>query len=172
MGGRRLDDLDPTLGRLATNLGLQELGPSGRATPVGGPLVESVLASSPLSRILSMAKIASTDPARSTAMEKVARLLSGVRVEAVTQEQITRDIRDRLNAIQIQSGARPLTIVSGTDGLQEALIAQGDTQTAATLSRIGQALAMQRRMAAGQDENPQPRGESTKALIDRLRQSL
>jgi hypothetical protein len=172
MGGRRLDDLDPTLGRLATNLGLQELGPSGRATPVGGPLVESVLASSPLSRILSMAKIASTDPARSTAMEKVARLLSGVRVEAVTQEQITRDIRDRLNAIQIQSGARPLTIVSGTDGLQEALIAQGDTQTAATLSRIGQALAMQRRLAAGQDKNPQPRGESTKALIDRLRQSL
>jgi hypothetical protein len=172
MGGRRLDDLDPSLGRLATNLGLQEEGPSRRATPVGGPLLESMLAASPASRIISMAKIATTDPKRSSAIEKVARLLSGIRVEAVSQEQITRDIRDRLNAIQVQSGARPLTIVTGTEGLEEALIAQGDTQTAATLSRIGKALAMQKKMDAEKDKNPQPRGESTKALIDRLRQSL
>lgn len=171
MGGRRLDDLDPTLGRLATNLGLQELGPSGRATPVGGPLVESLAAASPVSRILSMAKIASTDPARSSAQEKVLRLLTGVRVEGVTQEQITRDIRDRLNAIQIQSGARPLTIVSGTEGLQEALATSGDTQTAELLGRISQALAAQRRAAQKQDEE-QAKPQSGNALIDRLRQAM
>ena len=175
MGGRRLDDLDPSLGRLATNLGLQEEGPSHRATPVGGALFESLLSASPASRVISMAKIATTDPARSSAIEKVFRLLSGIRVEAVTQEQITRDIRDRLNAIQVQSGARPLTTVSGTKGLEEFLIAQGDTETAATLSQIGRALALQKKMEAKKDKEgkaSKPGGQSTKALIDRWRQSM
>jgi hypothetical protein len=125
-----------------------------------------------------MAKIATTDPKRSSAMEKVVRLLSGIRVEAVTQEQITRDIRDRLNAIQVQSGARPLTTVSGTKGLEEFLIAQGDTETAVTLSQIGKALALQKKMEAKAKKDKKGTGprpveqQSTGALIDRLRQSM
>lgn len=136
MGARRLDELDPTLGRIMTNLGLQEESPSGRATPVGGALIESLLSASPASRQLSMAKILTAPSARSGAVEKVFRLIGGMRVETVTPEQTVREVRDRLNAMQIQSGARPVTIVSGTEKLQERLQATGDTEGAARLKKI------------------------------------
>ena len=136
MGARRLDELDPTLGRIMTNLGLQDESPSGRATPVGGALIESLLAASPASRQLSMAKILTAPSARSGATEKVFRLLAGIRTETVTPEQTVREVRDRLNAMQIQSGARPVTIVSGTEKLQERLNQIGDTEEAARLKKI------------------------------------
>jgi len=136
MGARRLDELDPTLGRIMTNLGLQDESPSGRATPVGGALIESLLSASPASRQLSMAKILTAPSARSGATEKVFRLLAGIRTETVTPEQTVREVRDRLNAMQIQSGARPVTIVSGTEKLQERLQAIGNTEEAGRLKKI------------------------------------
>lgn len=171
MGGRRLDDLDPTLGRLATNLGLQDLSPSGRAAPVGGPMLESIAAASPIARILSSAKIA-TDT-RTNAATKVVRLLSGGRIETVSQEQITRDIRDRVNALQVAAGARPLTIVSGTEKLQEELIARGDLKTAALLEQYGKVLAAQKKELAAKQkeaEKAQPK-QSANPLVDMLQRS-
>jgi hypothetical protein len=170
MGGRRLDDLDPTLGRLATNLGLQELSPSGRATPVGGPMLESIAAASPIARLLSTGKIA-TDT-RTTAATKVIRLLSGARIETVSQEQVTRDIRDRINALQIAAGARPLTMVPGTKELQEELVARGDLKTAALLEKYGAVLKAQKKEdAARKKAEKEEKGQapqSSNPLVDML----
>ena len=173
MGGRRLDDLDPTMGRIALNLGLQSPNASGRPTPVIGPISESVAAMSPVSRLLSSTKIA-TDK-RLTPSEKVWRLVTGVRVETVEKDQITRDLRDRLNALQIKLGARPLTIVSGADKLKEFALANGDTETAMQLEQIEKALALQKKLdreSKKDDEKPdkdKPARDSRKALIDRIR---
>lgn len=172
MGGRRLDDLDPSLGRLLTNLGVQPLGPSGRATPVGGPMGESLLSASPVSRLLSIARIASTDSARSGGVEKVMRLLSGVKVEHVSPEQITRDIRDRLNALQIKAGARPLTTVAGTAGLMDRMIERGDVEGAAQLQQINKVLtALRKQVGESGATRSKDKRPTTQALIDRLRAS-
>lgn len=167
MGGRRLDDLDPTMGRIATNLGLQSEDASGRATPVGSPVLESLASAGPLSRMLSTAKMLTTSSDRLSAKDKVIRMLSGARIENVSQEQVTRDLRDRLNALQIQLGARPLTIVSGADKLKKYAEEQGDTATAERLDRIEKALSAQRKIVADQEKKSK---EPTKALIDRLRE--
>lgn len=147
MGGRRLDDLDPSIGRLLTNIGVQDLDPSGRAAPVlGSATIESIAAASPVSRMISMAKIATNDPKRAGTVEKLARLLTGVRIENVSTEQITRDIRDRVNALQIQNGARPLTTVTGAKGIAEELRARGDNETADKLDQYESVLQMMRKM--------------------------
>lgn len=169
MGGRRLDDLDPTMGRIAANLGLQNVDASGRPLPVGGPAAESIAAMSPISRLLSTTKIA-TDK-RLSAKDKVARLVSGFRVETIEKEQITRDLRDRLNALQIKLGARPLTIVSGADKLKQFAIDQGDNDTAVQLEQIEKALALQKKLDREADKGTdgKPVKDSRKALIDKLR---
>lgn len=169
MGGRRLDDLDPTMGRIALNLGLQSPNASGRPTPVIGPVSESVAAMSPVSRLLSTTKIA-TDK-RLSPGEKVWRLVTGVRMETVEKEQITRDLRDRLNALQIKLGARPLTIVNGADKLKEFALANGDTETAMQLEQIEKALALQKKLDREADKGTdgKPVKDSRKALIDKLR---
>lgn len=169
MGGRRLDDLDPTMGRIAANLGLQNVDASGRPLPVGGAVSESIAAMSPVSRLLSTTKIA-TDK-RLSARGKVARLVSGFRVETIEKEQITRDLRDRLNALQIKLGARPLTIVSGADKLKEFALAQGDSETAIQLEQIEKALALQKKLDRESEKGTfdKPVKDSRKALIDKLR---
>lgn len=166
MGGRRLDDLDPNIGRIMTNLGLQDPDASGRARPVGGPLVESLAAAGPLSRALSMAKIATSPPDRASTLEKVFRLTTGIRPETVTQEQITRDLRDRINAEQIKLGARPLTTVVGSDKLMEYALAQGDTETATKLEKYERALSAQRKRVRDSEKKTEAKGQS---LVDRLR---
>lgn len=145
MGGRRLDDLDPSVGRLLTNIGAYELGPSGRAKPFVGPLVESMAAASPVSRMLSVAKIATEGGERAGAAEKVLRLLTGGRIENVSREQITRDVRDRLNAIQIEHGARPLTTVIGAEGARDEMLLKGDVEGATKMERIVKVLAALRK---------------------------
>lgn len=145
MGGRRLDDLDPSIGRLLTNIGVQDLDPSGRAAPVlGSATIESIAAASPVSRMISMAKIATNDPKRAGTVEKLARLLTGVRIENVSPEQITRDIRDRINALQVQAGARPLTTVIGANA--DEVRARGDVETADKLDQYASVLKMISRM--------------------------
>jgi hypothetical protein len=138
MGGRRLDDLDPLMGRIAVQLGMAELGPSGRPDPVGGGLLESVVAASPMSRWLNMLKVG-TAPKTSFG-EKALNLLSGGRTRDFTTEQVTREIRDRMNALQVQAGARPLSIVSGTEKLMERLAETGDTEKLQQLKQIEKSL--------------------------------
>ena len=168
MGARRLDDLDPTMGRILSNAGLGT-GEKQLRSPFG-PMAESLAAASPLSRLLSMTKIATTDPARSGAVEKVFRLMSGVRVENVTSEQITRDVRDRLNMLQIQSGARPLTTVSGTADLMKHMIERGDVEGAAKLERITKVLSVLRKQVSGK-KSREGKPPTTRSLVDRLRTS-
>lgn len=56
-GGRDLEQMDPLVGRLLTNVGLQEEDPlSGRAKPFINPLTEQVISNSPISRLLSTAR--------------------------------------------------------------------------------------------------------------------
>jgi len=168
MGARRLDDLDPTMGRILANAGLGT-GEKQLRSPFG-PMAESLAAASPLSRLLSMTKIATTDPARSGAAEKVFRLMSGVRIETVTSEQITRDVRDRLNMLQIQSGARPLTTVSGTADLMKHMIERGDVEGAAKLERITKVLSVLRKQVSGK-KSREGKPPTTRSLVDRLRTS-
>lgn len=164
MGGRRLDDLDPSIGRVLSNVGLQDVDASDRARPfLDSPTLESLAAAGPASRIFSIAKVA-TDQ-RADAMTKVLRLLTGVRTEYVTQEMVTRDLRDRLNAIQIEAGARPLTTVSGTEKLQEHLTAQGDMAKVAVLQRIEEALAVQRKLVRDREKMKKD------AVVDMLQQA-
>lgn len=168
MGARRLDDLDPTMGRILENFGLGN-GDKHLRSPFG-PMAESLAAASPLSRVLSMTKVASTDPDRSGATEKVLRLLSGVRIETVTSEQITRDVRDRLNMLQIQSGARPLTTVSGTADLMKHMLERGDVEGAAKLEKITKVLSVLRKQVSGR-KSREGKPPTTRSLVDRLRTS-
>lgn len=174
MGGRRLDDLDPNAGRIMANLGLQDVDASGRARPIfGSPTLESMLAAGPPTRLLNMAKIA-TDT-RASATQKVLRLISGVRIENVTQEAVTRDLRDRLNALQIASGARPLSIVSGSEKLLEHLRETGQNEEADKLERINTALAAQRRAVAQQEKKAKqapPVRNRPASLVDMLAQPM
>ncbi len=166
MGGRRLDDLDPNIGRILTNVGLQDPDASGRARPVVSPLVESLAAAGPTSRVLSMLKIATSPSDRASTVDKVLRLVTGLRPETVTQEQITRDLRDRINAEQIKLGARPLTTVIGAEKLKEYAIAQGDTETATKLEKYEKALSAQRKRVRDSEKKTESKGQS---LVDRLR---
>jgi len=154
MGGRRLDDLDPTLGRILINLGITDVAPSGRAAPFLSPTVEAVAAASPLSRVLSTAKIISNPEDRTSSMEKVMRLLLGVKVETITPEQTLREIRDRLNAMEIAAGARPLTLATGTSKLRERLKALGNTEELQKLQQIDQLLKLLRKQEASRTQSP------------------
>lgn len=171
MGGRRLDDLDPTLGRILANAGVVDVPPSGRPQPVGGPLLESLVAASPLSRAASTARVISNPSARSSATEKVMRLLLGTRVEAVSEEQIIRDIRDRVNALQIEYGARPLTTVSGTAELQKRLLESGATEDAVKLEQLGKVLAALRKQQR-ETEKAEKAQNAVPTRIDRLRELM
>jgi hypothetical protein len=164
MGNRRLDDLDPTLGRIAVQTGLAEPSPSGRPAPVGGPLLESIVSASPVSRYLSIVKKAS---APAPAIEKLFNLFTGTKISRTTPQQTVREIRDRLNAMQIEAGARPLSIVSGTEQLRERLTETGDTETLERLDQIEQVLQMLRKLdKESQPKEPrQSRGQSIRKRL-------
>ena len=134
MGGRRLDDLDPLLGRILVNMGIRELPPSGRPDPVGGRFIEALAANSPLSAALQYIRTGSDT--RRGRWEKALNLFTGIRTRMMTPEMMSRELRDRLNAEQIALGARPLTTVIGTSGLAERYRLAGETETAEKLRTI------------------------------------
>lgn len=160
MGGRRLDDLDPKLGRIVFNLkkkaaeyGITEepkLEPSGRPTPIGGALGESLVANSPISSYLRYVHTL-LDPRRSTG-DKFVNLLTGVRTREYSNEAMTREIRDRLNAIEVQMGARPLTTVIGAKGIIEKLRSDGRTEEADRMEAIQQLLSYYRKQSSIADK--------------------
>lgn len=154
MGGRRLDDLDPTIGRILVNLGITDVAPSGKAAPFLGPTVEAVASASPLSRLLSTTKYLSNPEDRTSATEKVARFLLGVKVDTITPEQTLREIRDRLNAMEVAAGARPLTLATGTAKLRERLAQTGDTEQLEKLQQIDRLLKLLRKQEASRSQSP------------------
>jgi len=154
MGGRRLDELDPNIGRLLVNLGVQDQTPGGKAPPFFSPTLEAVAAASPLSRVLSTAKIVTNPEDRTTALEKVMRTLIGTKIDTITPEQTLREIRDRLNAVEIAAGARPLTLATGTKNLRERLKEIGSTEELRRLEKIDKLLKILRKQERARQQSP------------------
>lgn len=152
MGGRRLDDLDPSIGRILANIGLREIPPSGRPEPFGGPMVEAMAANSPLAAALSYLKVMTESRDRRGLREKAVNLLTGLRTRQITPEMLSRELRDRLNAEQVKLGARPVTIVSGTKGLSQRYSETGSDEEVAKLAMLERALAIVRKQAEERSE--------------------
>lgn len=105
LGGRDLADMDPTLGRIFTQLGIQEEIPGNRAAPAfGSRTLEFALANSPLARALTSLRTALDD--RKTGTQRAANLLSGFRFTTVSPEQSRSALREVTDAMARDSGAR------------------------------------------------------------------
>lgn len=114
-GGRRLDDLDPTLGRLMTNIGnITGMTDSDKAVKL--PVeIEQALANSPASRVLSTAR-SLTDPRKQSnwgmlpfnvpGPAALMNTLTGARVTDVSPAAKEAIARDLLNAEMKNSGAK------------------------------------------------------------------
>lgn len=150
MGGRRLDDLDPTLGRIAADLNLREVGPSGRPLPVGSSTFESLVSASPVSRPLSIMRNLTSE--RKSAMEKALQFMTGVQFTEVSPQATVRELRDRINKAQIEAGASPLTTVIGADKVRKRLVEMGDLEKAAQLERLDNALRRLRKIMKEEDK--------------------
>jgi len=120
MGGRDIADMDPLLGRIFTQLGIQESKPNQNAKPAfGSPLLEHALANSPLSRVLSTTKTLLEPSERKSILDKALITLSGMRITSVSPEQRDRGIRELTNAIAKEHGARAFTTLPITPELLE-----------------------------------------------------
>lgn len=110
MGGRELTDLDPTVGRLLTDLKLQEELPGGKAAPVGmGTIgydaaqgVEFLLGNSPLARFLTTARQVSDT--RKSKLVKAANALTGLKFSDITPAAREGNLREQLQAKILESG--------------------------------------------------------------------
>ena len=100
-GGTPLEDLDPTLGRLASNVKELATGEkTRRAKPLGGALSEAVVANLPLSRFTTTARQLS-DP-RKGVIAKALPFFSGIRItdvsparkDAIKREAVTDLMRE------------------------------------------------------------------------------
>jgi hypothetical protein len=134
LGGRDLADMDPSLGRIFTQLGLQKPRPGGQASPAfGSPGLEFLLSNSPVSRILSTTKTALDD--RKNVIERAANILTGMRITSVSPEQKQRGIREITNAIAKDLGSRPFTTFHISQELLDDA-KESDPEKYATLLRI------------------------------------
>jgi len=104
LGGRDLVDMDPSMGRILTQLGIREPTPSGRATPFISRGLEFAVSNSPISRVVSSTKTALDS--RKSLLERAANLLTGLKIETVSPEQSRSALRDIGNAIARDAGAR------------------------------------------------------------------
>lgn len=110
-GGRDLTDLDPTLGRLVSNVGESVFGaapnnlPSGRARPLfGSPALEFVVANSPFARATTTARTV-FDP-RKDYRSKLLSQLTGLRITDVSEQSRDAVLQEFVNRQQLESGAR------------------------------------------------------------------
>lgn len=83
LGARELTEADPTLGRLATNLGLQEQT-GGRAEPLVGVGFEHVMANMPFSPLANIARTLTDE--RKGWLDKLLNTTTGVRISSVSPE--------------------------------------------------------------------------------------
>lgn len=102
-GGRDLEDLDPTIGRILANV-------SGETKPVDLPDgLEFLVANSPLARALTTIRTA-TDPRKRDALGAL-NLATGVRVSDVSPASQDAVIRERASALMKELGAKAFTRV-------------------------------------------------------------
>jgi hypothetical protein len=98
-GGRPLTDMDPLLGRLASNL-------TGRSEPYRvNPLLEHVLANSPISRALTTAKTLTDRRPSATLLKKALNLGTGLRITDVSPASQDAVTRETLNNFMKHTGA-------------------------------------------------------------------
>lgn len=97
-GGRPLEDLDPTIGRIISNI-------SGEARPARTPAwLEAIAGNSPLSRVLTTARTV-TD-SRKHDLAGLANILSGVRVADISPQAQDAQIREATQAALKKLGSR------------------------------------------------------------------
>ena len=120
MGGRDLEDMDPVIGRILTQLGLQDELPGGQAAPfMGSRGLEFVASNSPISRALSSLKMALDS--RKTKIERAANLTTGMRITTVSPQGARSGLRDTVNAIIRDAGGRGFQSFSASDELLDYL---------------------------------------------------
>jgi hypothetical protein len=117
LGGRDLADMDPTLGRLATNLGLREKTPAGRARPILGQTFEHVMANMPTSRLFNTLRTLSDErkAIEGTPIpgpKALLNVLTGLRITDVSPRAQRSALRDTAFALAREQGARPFTTFS------------------------------------------------------------
>lgn len=161
MGGRELLDMDPTVGRLISNVsnlaGMGEIeDASGRALPLGiggegARTMEHVLANSPLSRALTTAR-AVTDTRKwggpspiPFVPPAITQLLTGVRVSDVSPAAREGVLREELSARARDLGAKMYQQVYFPKGMERNEEQQRIEETLRLLNQ----LAKQRKRAAG-----------------------
>lgn len=133
MGGRSLHDMDPVMGRILTQMGIQDPLPNKSAAPIGGSrLAEFVAANSPMSRILSSTKTALDD--RKGYLERAMNLATGMRIQSVNPEQRRRGLRDLTDAIAREHGGRAFSNMTISKDLIESL--EEGTEEHTTLTAI------------------------------------
>lgn len=104
-GGRSLEDLDPPLGRIMSNIG-QMAGSESKA-PVrfpGSGTIEHMLANSPLSNLMTKARTI-TDPRKGVGAKAV-NLLTGVKATDVSPAAQDRELRNRIGQVEKSMGGR------------------------------------------------------------------
>lgn len=151
MGGRRLDDLDPAIGRILNNIkrithkqGLT--GPADeRPEPFISPTFEAIAANSPASAAMRYLRIGTEPGERRGVLEKLLNLTTGARTKIVTPTAMTRELQDRLNKTQIEMGAHPITIATGVAKLAQRMAESGDIDGAVRLVNIQRTLSLLRK---------------------------
>lgn len=157
LGGREIDDLDPTAGRLLANLAYQVgLRDDQQGEPVQilsnrslSQGLEFVLGNSPLSRVLSTARTI-TDPRKFDVREGqvdpygVMNLLTGIRVSDISPAAQDRVIQERADALMQGMGAKTFTETYFPD---EAISSMGpeDQQKAVQFDMLQKMLDRRRR---------------------------
>lgn len=141
MGGRRLDQMDPTIGRLMSNLRNmgtpQDEMPRGRADPFISPAFEHYVANSPISRVLNTFKKA-TDTRRNI-LQKIPDLVSGVKITTVSPERSRHGVQEMLNKAAKDLGAPMFTKYYLSKALREE-VAETDPESAEKMEIIAEIL--------------------------------
>lgn len=133
---RELEDADPTIGRLLTNVGLQDEAASGRAKPFVSTTVEQLAANSPVTRWFSTLRTA-TDP-RKGIVEKAINLASGARITDVSPRVQRGILIDQLAALMKERGAQEMSTVRFRKAEIEAAEKRGDEDGADQMRMLNQ----------------------------------
>lgn len=115
LGGRELQDMDPTMGRLLTNVGLRDELPGGKAKPVVSSNFENLVSNSPAARLLTTAR-GVTDPRKRESTGGVldylpgqamaTNLLTGMRLSDLSPAARKTILREESSAMMKEGGAK------------------------------------------------------------------
>jgi hypothetical protein len=107
-GGRALDDLDPTLGRIRSNITDMISGEqTAKADPLFGmPSLEYAFSNSPFARVGTTVRQVTDKRKLSGPLKMALNLLSGVKINDVSPSVMDSLIRDRIGELLKERGAR------------------------------------------------------------------